>query len=148
GQGREVAGRVVDHSRPGPLRASTRERPRRAGVGDRSRQRRDAGARLELNGDLRVVGRLGRLLRPRCPSGGRRERLRPPRPDPRPWYVRAHPSSATSRTTSTSTNPPAQSKYFRRTLDPAPPPRSRGDAPAWSSAALEGDPGSLSVPGV
>ena len=58
------------------------------------RQRRHAEPGLALDGDLRHLGRLGRLLRPRGAAAGGRPRLRPPRAGPRdqpvcpPWLRR------------------------------------------------------------
>jgi Phosphoesterase family len=46
------------------------------GLGDPTGRRAHARARLAEHGHLRVVGRLGRFLRPRGPAHGRRERLR------------------------------------------------------------------------
>ena len=71
-------GRVDRAERPRE-RASAEPRLRGPGLRDAARQRGDAEPRLEVDGDLPRVGRLGRLLRPRRPAEGRRRRVRTPR---------------------------------------------------------------------
>ena len=71
-------GGVVDRPHPGQQRPSAREPGHRPGLRDQPDQHDHARARLGLHRDLPDLGRLGRLLRPRGPAGGRRERLRAP----------------------------------------------------------------------
>ena len=63
-----AAERLVGDADRAAGRAPARLDRRRAGVGDRDRERGDARARgaVDAHGDLRDVGRLGRLLRPRA----------------------------------------------------------------------------------
>ena len=69
-------------------RASAGARQPRSGVRHRRRQRDHGEPRLELDRDLPHVGRLGRLLRSRAPTGRRRHRLRHAGPGPRDQPVR------------------------------------------------------------
>ena len=59
-------------------RAPARQRPPGPGPCDRAHQRGNGGPGLELHGDLPVLGRLGRVLRPRGAAADRRQRLRAP----------------------------------------------------------------------
>ena len=63
-----AAERLVGDADRGASRASARLDRRRTGMGDRDRQRRDAGPRgtVAAHRDLRDVGRLGWVLRPRA----------------------------------------------------------------------------------
>ena len=70
---------VVGDAHHEPRRAPAGRHRERTGVGDEGGQRGDARTRLAAHGDLRHVGRLGRVLRSRAPAQGRRERLRDPR---------------------------------------------------------------------
>ena len=87
---------VVGDAHDEPRRAPAGRHRQRPGVGDEGGQRGDAGTRLAAHRDLRDVGRLGRLLRPRAPAQGRRERLRDPRPG-----VDDQPVGATAATSTT-----------------------------------------------
>ena len=87
-QGRNVAGRQLDHAVGPGQRAPAGQRPPRPGLRHRDHQRRHEEPGLELDGDLPLLGRLGRLLRQRRPAEGRRERLRPTGPVHRDLPVR------------------------------------------------------------
>ena len=63
-------------------RAPAGRHRQRSGVGDAGRQRGHARAGLAPHRDLHHVGRLGRVLRPRGPAQGGRQRLRDPRARP------------------------------------------------------------------
>src|SRR5205085_3075517 len=76
---REPSGRVVGHAGARVQRAPAAVDRAGAGVRDEARQRRDAGAGLELHRDLPRVGRLGRLLRPRAAAEGGSVGVRPAR---------------------------------------------------------------------
>ena len=80
----DAACRLVDRALRRGERASAEPRERGAGVRDVDRERRHAGPdALGQHGHLRLLGRLGRVLRPRAAHQGRRERLRLPDAWPR-----------------------------------------------------------------
>ena len=76
GRGRHAARRLVGRTLAGRQRTPAGGDQHRSVVRDEPRQRGDAQLRLELDGDLPDVGRLGRLLRPRRSARRRRQRLR------------------------------------------------------------------------
>ena len=79
---------LLDRPLAGDQRPSDRARQPRSGVRHRRRQRDHGEPRLELDRHLPHVGRLGRLLRSRTPTGRRRLRLRHAGPGPRDQPVR------------------------------------------------------------
>ena len=88
GQGRHAARGELDHPLRREQRAPARQRPPGPGLRHVDRQRRDEEPRLELHRDVRELGRLGRLLRPRGAAVGRPERLRAARAVPAHLAVR------------------------------------------------------------
>ena len=73
---------VVGDAHHEPRGAPAGRHRERTGVGDEGGQRGDARTRLAAHGDLRHVGRLGRVLRSRATAQGGCERLRDPRARP------------------------------------------------------------------
>ena len=88
----QLAGGFMGHSRPSRFRSSALEdgQVHRPGVGRLGRQRSRTKQLLELDRHHRRLGRLGRLLRPRCAAVLRqRRRPRIPRADARHLAVRS-----------------------------------------------------------